>query len=877
MAERESASRAREQILVALIEHDREHPQRILTHARALVARDPLNERGHIELISALAALGRGRDARAQHAQCCRIFEMELGLGPPAALDQALAALDACKAPVRDDSAAGAPVFAAQVVDVRRRAPLFGRDEEATQLAAAVDRAVKGLPPDVLLVSGVPGIGKSRLLDELEQQVAAAGGRTLRGRAFEAERLRPYGFWIDALRGAGDLDLPPALQAALRPLMQASVAGVQEGDRDRLFDAVRNALAQLAHAGPLAVLVDDLQWIEDSSSALLHYAIRQLADSPVLFVLSARSGELEDNASAQPLIATLVRDRRLRRIALGPLRDDDARSMVRSVAPQADAKRIVAQAQGHPLMLLELARSTNAPDASTAILEHILETRLSPLSPGAAELLGWASAFGCNFPLEGLIAAQGIELPSIDAALSELERHDLICATGNSGYAFSHDLIRQAAYRRISQPRRRLVHKAIALVLSRQMETDPACGVEVAHHAGLGAQHALAARASVCAGEHGLRVFANREAAELARRGRGHAMHIADKAQRARLEMALLSIQVLATSSQPLVRLRPEVQTIEQAIVGARTCRLHDEVAHGHYLLSIVHQEAGHIDAARQATLLAAETANRSDHLGRARQLANSARCLVDLGRDIGQARALVAEAQMLADSAGAHEIEVHWCRGLLHHWDGELEPALRHIDRAIALAAEEEDRWRQCKCLAAAAMIELERRAPEPALARAMALGQAASQLGDTADAPLAQVLSALARRMAGDEAAPLDAAIEALRAADDKSRLAGVLNMAAAIEWERKAFETAGAFAADALRMAESIGEANEALIANATLAQVAAVLSDPRRGAHTAQALRPALDAPAGFSARAAQAAADAIAYTERIQTARAGSAQ
>lgn len=127
MAERESASRAREQILVALIERDRGHPQRILAHARTLVARNPLNERGHIELISALAALGRGRDARAQHAQCCRIFETELGLGPPAGLDQALAALDACKAPVRDDSAAGAPVSAAQVVGVRARAALWPR------------------------------------------------------------------------------------------------------------------------------------------------------------------------------------------------------------------------------------------------------------------------------------------------------------------------------------------------------------------------------------------------------------------------------------------------------------------------------------------------------------------------------------------------------------------------------------------------------------------------------------------------------------------------------------------------------------------------------------------------------------------------------
>jgi hypothetical protein len=328
---------------------------------------------------------------------------------------------------------------------------------------------------------------------------------------------------------------------------------------------------------------------------------------------------------------------------------------------------------------------------------------------------------------------------------------------------------------------------------------------------------------------------------------------------------------VLATSTQPLAWLRPELQSIERAIVDARACRLHDEVARGQYLLSVVHQEAGRIDAARQATLLAAEAAERSDRLGRARQLANSARCLVELGRDIGHAREWVAEAQKLADAAGTHEIEVRWCRGLLHHWDGEIEPALQQIDHAIALAAEEEDRWRQCKCIAAAAMIELERRATEPALARALALNQAANQLGDAAEAPLAQAIAALARRIAGDEAAPLDAAIEALRASDDKSRLAGVLNMAASIEWERGGVDATGAFAAEALRMAEAIGEANEAVVANATLAQVAAVLGDPRSAARAVQALRPALEAPVDFSARAARAAKDAWASAERIHAA------
>ncbi len=718
----------------------------------------------------------------------------------------------------------------------------------------------------MLLVSGVPGIGKSSLLDELARQVTAAGGLALRGRAFEAERLRPFGFWIDALRGLGETRLPTPLQPVGAP-------GAASGDRERLFDAVRELLSRRAQERPLAVLVDDLQWIEDASAALLHYAMRRLSGHAVLFALGARAGELEDNAAAQQLVAMLAQERRLRRIALGPLADEDARALIAGTRQAVDVARIVARGQGHPMMLLGLARAAALPDASAGLIDHIVETRLSRLSPAASELLDWACAFGHSVPLEGLAVAQGAGPGSLASALSELERHDLLRAAGSDGYTFSHDLVQAAAYGRIAQPRRRLMHKAIALALGRDMEAAPDCASEVAYHAGLGAQHALAARAAICAGEHGLRLGANLEAAEVARRGRRQAARVADKMQRAGLDMGLLRIQVLASSSPSLARLRPTVDTMTQAIAAARLSRLHDAVAQGHYLLSVVHQEAGRLDAARQATLDAADAALQSDRLGRSRQLANSARCLVELGRDIGHARELMAQALQLSQAAGVHEIEVHWCQGLLLHWDGELGPALQSIDLAITLAAQEEDRWRQCRCLAAAAMIELELREPAAALVRADALGLASREQGDAADAPLAQALSAIARRMAGEPAPDLATTIEALRCADDKSRLACVLNMAASGEHSKLAFDAAGGYAAEALTVAQAIGDASELVVAQATLMRLAVAQAGRRPGAREVQSLRLALDAPSGFSARAQRAAEEALTEIERGRAARA----
>ena len=116
--------------------------------------------------------------------------------------------------------------------------PLVGRRGELAKIAAA---------SGMVLVTGEPGIGKTRILDEAR---ARESGAKVQARAFAAEMVRPYGVWIDALRAAGH-DLP------------------QEPDRTRLFDAVVAMLADVA-----LVLLDDLQWVDEGSAALLHYVAR---------------------------------------------------------------------------------------------------------------------------------------------------------------------------------------------------------------------------------------------------------------------------------------------------------------------------------------------------------------------------------------------------------------------------------------------------------------------------------------------------------------------------------------------------------------------------------------------------------------------------
>ncbi len=856
-AERESAGRVHEQILTALVERLGSNAKEALVHARALVARNPLNEHGHIAVMRCLAALGRKREARTQYEQCCRIFKRELGLPPSVVLEAARRELDLPREVRGDESGAGAAEASAARVAAPQPRGLVDRDDEVAQFRRAVEGLRTGRATEVLLLSGPAGIGKTRLLDELVHQIADAGGIALRGRAFEAEMIRPFGFWIDVLRALGAGELPASHVEALSSLLQSGATEAVADNRARLFDAVVAALAWLAERKPLAVVVDDLQWIEKSSTALLHFAMRQLAGHAVLFAMAARAGELEDNAAAQTLIAALAQDKRLRRIALDPLPGPHAKTLVRSVAPDIEPDAIVARAQGNPLYLIELARAGVISPGSRSPLDEIFDGRLGRLSHGAGELLQWASAVGGRFSLELLIEACGVELATAGPWLAELERHDFICCADDADYDFSHDLIQQAAYRRVSQPRRRLMHKRIAGLLSRQMVEHPEIAVDVAHHAALGEQHELAAQASVAAGEHGLRLFANRETTEIARRGMRHAERVADDRVRASLGMALLRIQVLAGSASPPRGTSLLAQAVNKTIEEAKALRLHAEVAQGYYLLSVIAQESGELTAAQDATLQAAEAAKATDGLTRARQLANTARCLVELGRDIGPARTLIDQARRLANSAGVNEVEVHWASGLLHNWDGDLDQAAQDMAQAVELARDAEDRWRECRCLGWLAMIELERRRPQQAIARASELKRVAQKLGEGADAPLAEAIEVLARRMSGDHTAELDGAFSALRAADDKSRLAYVLNLAASIQLQAGEMQTAAAIAADALSLAEAIGERNESALAHATLAEVAIAGGDAAQAERQLETLRALLETPGLLSVKAVSA--------------------
>ena len=573
-------------------------------------------------------------------------------------------------------------------------------------------------------------------MEELSRQVASAGGVVLTGRAFAAETVRPYGAWIDALRSVALPELPSGLRADLLPLLpELDSSPPIAGDRNRLFDAVTKLLTSLAPTQAVVVVIlDDVQWFDEASAALLHFAARELSRSRVLLACGARPAELADNPVALRLLRSLTREHRLTEIVLSPMDKAETMELARAVSTAVDPERVYSESEGNPFFAMEIARALADrravvfQNAGAAHRRSLRSTRGA--DRGAARLGLRLSAEAFDSDLVG----QVVPFPPTDllTGIEELERRGILrssrSADGAATYDFAHDLIRQAAYLKTSEARRRLLHLEIARALSRVPDKAGDLAADVAHHAALGGDDELCVRACITAGQRCIRMFANAEAQALANRGRQRLDHL-DRTIRIPLHMTLLRLSVESGIWRTCAR---ELEgELSRTVLEAQSAGLAAEVANGWELLSEMHEEEGHYARAQASLAMSEEKSREADPETRIRTLARAGRCLVQIERELPKAKEMLEKAVLLSAPMNLVVPDIPMGLGLVKHWEGDYASAEELLQQGWISATAQHNHWIAFESLSRLVMLLLECGRAEAAEARVLRARSARRQAG--------------------------------------------------------------------------------------------------------------------------------------------------
>jgi DNA-binding CsgD family transcriptional regulator len=341
---------------------------------------------------------------------------------------------------------------------------IVGREEELASLDAFVSEAQGGLAG--LVIEGDAGIGKSTLWLAGVEHARAQGLRVLSSRPAEAERGLAHA-------GLGDLfddvldDVLPALSLPRRRALEVALlieeASGDPVDRRALAVGVREVLQRLSEREPILIAVDDVQWLDRSSSSALAFALRRLGANRVLLLLARR---VVDKPQPSELEQTLGPER-VQRLPVGPLSVGALHRYLRDRLRRPFARqtllRIHERSGGNPFFALELARVLEVdidplePLPVPETLEELVRARISGLPATTRDALALASALGTTS--ESLLEQAGVSADALDAAAvaNVIERE-------NGTIRFTHPLLSSVLYRDLGEERRG-VHERIAAIV----------------------------------------------------------------------------------------------------------------------------------------------------------------------------------------------------------------------------------------------------------------------------------------------------------------------------------------------------------------------------------------------------------------------------
>ncbi len=467
-----------------------------------------------------------------------------------------------------------APLAAAEVVwapDQPARLPLpaalaggetvrfVGRVDESDRLWTAWKRTHAG-ERRVVLVSGEPGVGKTRITAELARRAYEEGAVVLFGRCDE-DLAVPYEPFVQALHGyvgacapevladqvgayGGDLTrLVPELAERV-PRLPEPLRADPETERYRLFEAVACLVAAIANDAPVVLVLDDLHWAAKPTLLLLRHLVRMGSEVRLLICGTYRDTELDRRHPLAEILADMRRDEPVERIALRGLDEGEVTQFIEEAASHpldaeiaALAQAVYAETEGNPFFVGQVLRHlvesgavvqedgrwVRTPKADRIGIpegvREVISRRLTHLDDDANAVLTVAAVIGRDFDAELLTEASDVESEAVLDALEAAESARLVEAMpGPARFTFVHALVRSTLYDEIATTRRLRLHRRVAQALESRVSRDESVLPGLARHycesAGLGDTD-KAVRYAMDAAAGAFKRLAYEEAAEL--------------------------------------------------------------------------------------------------------------------------------------------------------------------------------------------------------------------------------------------------------------------------------------------------------------------------------------------------------------------------
>lgn len=370
-----------------------------------------------------------------------------------------------------------------------------GRSREFAALARRWSQARDG-EASLGLILGEAGIGKTRLAEEVAYLATSEGGRVVQVKADDSERPIEWALLVELVRGllplSGSAGISAGTQQVLRSLLPSLPRTSPPGDgrpvappslalsRTRpsaaLSDALQDLVAAVAEDAPLIVIVDDLQWADGESRAVLTRAATRITRTPVLFLITSRAEGVDVSPRIGKTLNILARSDRSVRLDLEPLTEKETRTLLERTLRSDDGKalrrvvdNIIRASRGNPLFVLELLKIlrdegivtgsdegewTIHPDRVPqemplpASLRELMDRQLDQLSQSASLVAAYLARSRYSVAPRVIAARSGLRPDELTEGVGELLQRRIIQWDASEKLAFAHDELRAAVSRR---------------------------------------------------------------------------------------------------------------------------------------------------------------------------------------------------------------------------------------------------------------------------------------------------------------------------------------------------------------------------------------------------------------------------------------------